>query len=60
MITSGKRDRTNSEGHQLGYKNGIKLNAELAMAERWSVQQIDKRTTTLVSQVMSLFVLTGD
>ena len=53
-----KRDRTDSKGREVGYKNGLKLNAELATAEGWSVVQIDARTTTLVDQVMSLFALT--
>lgn len=50
-----KRDRTDSKGREVGYKNGLKLNAELATAEGWSVAQIDARTTKLVSQVMNLF-----
>lgn len=53
-----KRDRTDSKSREVGYKNGLKLNAELATAEGWSVAQIDTRTTTLVDQVMSLFALT--
>ena len=53
-----KRDRTDSKGREVGYKNGLKLNAELATAETWSVKQIDTRTTTLVDQVMSLFGMT--
>lgn len=52
-----KRDRTDSKGRQVGYKNGLKLNAELANAEAWSVQQIDARTTTLVDQVVRLFAM---
>jgi hypothetical protein len=55
-----KRDRTDSKGRPVGYKNGLKLNAELATAETWSVAQIDTRTTKLVSQVMKLFAMTED
>lgn len=54
-----KRDRTDKKGREVGYKNGLKLNAELATAEAWSVEQIDARTTTLVDQVISLFAITG-
>lgn len=43
---------------RLGYKNGLKLNAELATAEAWSVEQIDARTTKLVGQVLGLFAVT--
>lgn len=52
-----KRDRTDSKGREVGYKNGLKLNAELAMAEVWSEAQIDARTTKLVDQLMQLFAL---
>lgn len=52
-----KRDRTDSQGREVGYKNGLKLNAELATAEAWSVALIDARTTKLVEQVMSLFTM---
>ena len=55
-----KRNRTDGEGRAVGYKNGLKLNAELATAESWSVEQIDARTTTLVDQVISLFAMTRD
>jgi hypothetical protein len=41
----------------VGYKNGLKLNAELATAEAWSVKQIDARTTTLVDQMVRLFAM---
>lgn len=53
-----KRDRTDSEGRDVGYKNGLKLNAELATAEAWSVEHIDARTTALAAQVVSLFAMT--
>jgi len=42
----------------LGGRRG-KLNAELAMAEAWSVAQIDERTTKLADKVMGLFAITG-
>ena len=53
-----KRDRTDRQGRPVGYKNGLKLNAELALAQAWSVEQIDTRTITLVDQVMRLFAMT--
>lgn len=53
-----KRDRTDSKRRDVGYKNGLKLNSELATAQAWSLGQIDARTTTLVNQVMSLFGMT--
>lgn len=54
-----KRDRTDSKGRALGYKNGLKLNAGLATADEWSMEQIDARTTELADQVVSQFALTG-
>ena len=54
-----KRDRTDSKGREVGYKNGLKLNAELATSDGWSVKQFDARTTALVDQVVSLFALSG-
>ncbi len=54
-----KRDRTDSGGREVGYKNGLKLNTERATAERWSVAQVDLRTATMVDQVMGLFSMTG-
>ncbi|MDR0777247.1 MAG: DUF262 domain-containing HNH endonuclease family protein [Azonexus sp.] len=52
-----KRDRTDSKSRAVGYKNGLKLNAELAKANVWSVEKIDARTITLVDQVMLLFAM---
>ena len=42
------------------YKNGLKLNEDLASATGWSVDQIDLRTEKLVQQVSQLFRLQGD
>ena len=59
-IADSTDDRSGSKDREVGYKNGLKLNAEMAMAEAWSVKQLDARTTTLVCQVMRLFALTGE
>lgn len=53
-----KRDRVDRQGRAVGYKNGLKLNEDLAAAAGWSVGQIDLRTEELVRQVMSIFKLT--
>jgi hypothetical protein len=55
-----KRDRTDRQGRAVGYKNGLKLNADLATAKVWSVAQINARTTILVGQVVNLFALTEE
>ena len=52
-----KRDRKDSEGRFVGYRNGISLNADLASATTWSVEQIEERTGALVSEVMDRFEL---
>ncbi len=52
-----KRDRTDSQGRAIGYKNKLSLNDELATANAWSVEQIEARTNKLVQHTMSLFRL---
>jgi len=55
-----KRDRVDRQGRAVGYKNGLKLNEDLATANAWSVEQIDLRTQKLVDQVIQLFSLRKD
>lgn len=52
-----KRDRMDRQGRYVGYKNGLKLNEDLATATSWSVEQVDLRTEKLVRQVTQLFKL---
>ena len=52
-----KRDRVDRQGRAVGYKNGLKLNEDLASTDSWSVDQIDLRTDKLVQQVTQLFKL---
>ena len=54
-----KRDRTDRQGRSVGYRNGLKLNEDLTNVETWSVDQIDTRTTKLVTQAIALFKLNG-
>ena len=54
-----KRDRNDRDGHAIGYKNNLKLNADLANAQAWSMEQIDVRTKTLVDQVLREFAMAG-
>ncbi len=55
-----KRDRVDRQARAVGYKNGLKLNEDLAEAEHWGKDQIDQRTSRLVDSVMALFKLQGD
>jgi len=54
-----KRDRKDRQGRAVGYKNGLKLNEDLAGAEKWSIEQIDARTVKLVRAAMNLFRMDG-
>jgi uncharacterized protein with ParB-like and HNH nuclease domain len=54
-----KRDRKDRQGRAVGYKNGLKLNEDLADASEWSIAQIDVRTAALVKDAMALFRLDG-
>jgi hypothetical protein len=55
-----KRDRTNNQGLEVGYKNGLKLNAELALKDNWSIEDITQRTASLANQVIGLFAYEGE
>lgn len=52
-----KRDRVDSQGRPIGYNNRLSLNADLANATSWSIEQIQARTQKLASQVMDMFAL---
>ena len=52
-----KRDRTDKQGRFVGYRNGLKLNKEIAAAEKWSIAQIEVRTSKMVDRAMVLFKL---
>lgn len=45
-----KRDRTDSKGRHVVYRNNLKLNEDLARADSWTVQQIDARTERLADK----------
>lgn len=50
-----KRDRTDSKGRPIGYKNGLALNAQLAEKEAWTVADIGARTSALADKVIARF-----
>lgn len=54
---SNKRDRVDSAGRFIGYRNGLSLNAPLADRDSWTVADIDTRTLALVDAVVSRFPL---
>jgi len=55
-----KRDRIDRKGHKVGYKNGLKLNEDLAETNKWSIAQIDARTSKLVNMALELFKMNGN
>ena len=55
-----KRDRTDSEGHAVGYKNGLNLNRTLAVATEWNECLIEARTQQIVCEVMALYAVKDD
>ena len=52
-----KRDRQDSKGRYIGYRNGLSLNAELANRDSWTGDDIERRTQELASKVLSRFPL---
>jgi Protein of unknown function DUF262/Protein of unknown function (DUF1524) len=52
-----KRDRTDSKGRPIGYRNGLQLNATLVAKEAWTVADIESRMTALAEQVIARFPL---
>lgn len=52
-----KRERKDAAGKLVGYKNGLHLNADLREKESWTVQDIEARTKTLVTEAMELFAI---
>ena len=52
-----KRNRVDSAGRLIGYRNGLSLNSSLAAKEPWTVLDIDARTDELASEVIARFQL---
>ena len=52
-----KRDRKDSRGQLVGYRNGLFLNKSLADSTSWRVSDIETRTKMLVEIAVQLFAL---
>lgn len=50
-----KRDRKDSEGNFIGYRNGLNLNSSVASQEEWTAPKIAHRTDSLVGKIMQMF-----
>lgn len=55
-----KRDRQDSKGRYIGYRNGLSLNADLATRDCWTPEDIEIRTKDLAARVIERFPLAGD
>lgn len=52
-----KRDRVDSNGNSIGYRNGLSLNSDLAVRESWGIDAISARTEQLAGEAMAAFPL---
>ena len=50
-----KRDRKDSNGFNVGYRNGLNLNEDLVSVDKWTRDQIKSRTDKLISQALEAF-----
>lgn len=50
-----KRDRKDSNGANVGYRNGLSLNDDLVSVDTWTRKQIEARTAKLVGQALGAF-----
>lgn len=54
MSFERKKNRS-SDGKNIGYKNGLWLNRDLAELNRWTIEDINKRTDFLVKKALEYF-----
>ncbi len=57
LALNKKQDRKDSSGKYVGYKNGLTINEVLKDTEKWSKEDIEKRTNDLVNRAIDLFKL---
>lgn len=50
-----KKDRKDSNGHYVGYRNGLNLNADVVSQDKWNIDIIKKRTETMVIKIIDMF-----
>ncbi|MCL5074015.1 MAG: HNH endonuclease family protein [Actinobacteria bacterium] len=50
-----KRDRKDSDGKCIGYKNGLFLNSDLKDKDKWTVEDIDVRSIKLCNIALDIF-----
>ncbi|QAX83251.1 DUF262 domain-containing protein [Pseudomonas sp. DTU12.3] len=52
-----KQSRTDSQGREVGYNNGLYLNHALAAEDCWTVEKLEARTMQLVQEVQAKYPL---
>lgn len=52
-----KRDRTDTSGRYIGYRNGLALNVDLVDRQTWTVADIEERTKKLADAILLRFLL---
>ena len=52
-----KQSRTDSQGREVGYNNGLYLNNVLAAENSWTVEKLEARTMQLVQEVQAKYPL---
>ncbi|MNG12362.1 hypothetical protein D3C84_959720 [compost metagenome] len=52
-----KQSRTDSQGREVGYNNGLYLNQALATEDSWTVEKLKARTVQLVLEVLAKYPL---
>jgi uncharacterized protein with ParB-like and HNH nuclease domain len=52
-----KQDKTDKDGHYIGFKNGIYLNESVKNKTVWKKEDIQARTTILVDKALNVFKL---
>ncbi len=55
-----KKDRKDSKGNLIGYKNGLSLNKDLARMDKWKAEDIKNRTNQLVSVLITKFKMSSE
>ncbi len=50
-----KRDRKDNSGREIGYRNGLNLNADVVAEQEWTINRITERTERLVTTIKDLF-----
>lgn len=52
-----KRERKDSNGQYIGYRNGLNLNDDVCDKDEWTVEIIKARTDRMVKEIMAMFAL---